>query len=143
MFTFRNKTPPCRSFLSQGQFHQRTRSSFYASRSQKHEKDSQVKQLFSAFGICSHKSCLQNVGEIDPNVNFRALLETCLLFIHLRLHGAVLLFVPDALLLLRAAAGPRLIHAIQGFSSYSWSAHHRCFSKDIVERVIQKVLMDF
>ena len=49
-----------------GQFHQHSTSSFYKRRSQKHKKDSQVKQLYCAFGICAHKSCLQNAGEIDP-----------------------------------------------------------------------------
>ena len=41
-----------------GQFHQHSTSSFYARRSQNRKKDSQVKQLFCAFGICAHRSCL-------------------------------------------------------------------------------------
>ncbi len=48
------------------QFHQSSRYSFYASRSQKRKKDSQVVILFYAFGIYQHKSCTQNVDEIDP-----------------------------------------------------------------------------
>ena len=41
-----------------GQFHQCSTSSFYTRRSQKCKKDSHVKQLFCAFGICWCKSCL-------------------------------------------------------------------------------------
>ncbi len=48
------------------QFHQHSTSSFYASRSQKRKKDSPVVSIFYAFGICSCKSCPQNVDEIDP-----------------------------------------------------------------------------
>ena len=37
-------------FLTRGQFHQRFTSSFYARRSQKRQKDSQVKQIFALLG---------------------------------------------------------------------------------------------
>jgi len=40
-----------------GQFHQCSTSSFYACRSQKHKKDSQVIKLLCVFGICASKSC--------------------------------------------------------------------------------------
>jgi len=39
------------------QFHQRSLYSFYAHRSQKRKKDSQVVNLFYAFGIYERKSC--------------------------------------------------------------------------------------
>ena len=55
-----------RFYTPRGQIHKHSTSSFYAGRSQKRKNDSQVKQLFSAFGICQPKSCSQIVDEIDP-----------------------------------------------------------------------------
>ncbi len=49
-----------------GQFHQQFTSSFYSSRSRKHKNGCQFISLCCAFGIFVRKSCLQNVGEIDP-----------------------------------------------------------------------------
>jgi hypothetical protein len=46
-----------RLFYSRDQFHQCSTSSFYVLRSQKRKKDSQVVNLFCAFGICACKSC--------------------------------------------------------------------------------------
>jgi len=40
-----------------GQFHQHSTYSFYALRCQKRKKDSQVVNLFYAFGIYERKSC--------------------------------------------------------------------------------------
>jgi len=50
---------------SRCQFHQRSTNSFYACRSQKSRKVSQVVSLYCAFRICECKSCAQNVDEID------------------------------------------------------------------------------
>jgi hypothetical protein len=47
------------------QFYQRSMSRFYARRFQKRKKDSQVVNLFYAFGIYERKSCTLNVDEID------------------------------------------------------------------------------
>ena len=47
------------------QFHQCPTYSFYAHRSGKHKKDSQVVNLFYAFGIYERKGSTLNVDEID------------------------------------------------------------------------------
>ncbi len=52
--------------VGRAQFHQRSMYSFYARRSQKRKKDSQVVNLFYAFGIYERKSCTKNVDEIVP-----------------------------------------------------------------------------
>ena len=51
-----------------GQFHQQFISSFYALRSQKRRKDSQVKQLFALSGSVCLKAARKFVGEIDDLV---------------------------------------------------------------------------
>jgi len=45
----------CNKFMAR--FHQRSTYNFYACRSQKRKKDSQVVNLFYAFGIYKSKSC--------------------------------------------------------------------------------------
>ena len=57
--------PYLKSSSSLGQFHQYFTSSFYASRSQKRKKDSQVKQLFELFGSVCVKAGRRHVDEID------------------------------------------------------------------------------
>ena len=52
--------------LNLGQFHQHFTSGFYASRSQKHNKDSQLKQLFALLGSAGIKAVCKHVDEIDP-----------------------------------------------------------------------------
>ena len=47
------------------QFHQCFTCSFYARRSQKHQKDSQVKQLFALSGSSCIKAARKHIGEID------------------------------------------------------------------------------
>ena len=51
-----------------GRFHQHFTRSFYSRRLQKGQKYNQADSLFCAFGICVCKSCLLNVGEIDPGL---------------------------------------------------------------------------
>ena len=48
------------------QFHQHFTSSFYANRSQKCKKDSQVKRIFALSGYLHVKPVCKHVGEIDP-----------------------------------------------------------------------------
>ena len=50
---------------SGGQFHEHFTSSFYARRSQKGQKDSQVKQLFALLGSACVKDVRKHVDEID------------------------------------------------------------------------------
>jgi hypothetical protein len=57
--------------VNRAQFHQRSMYSFYARRSQKRKKDSQVVNLFYTFGICERKSCTKNIDEIDPVLNWK------------------------------------------------------------------------
>ena len=52
--------------MYRGQFHQHFRSSFYARRSQKRKKDSQLKLLFALLGSASVKAARKLVDEIDP-----------------------------------------------------------------------------
>ena len=47
-----------RPSISWGQFHQCSTRSFYTGRSQKRKKDSKIKQLYWAFGICLRKKLL-------------------------------------------------------------------------------------
>ena len=54
----------------QGQFHQHFTSSFYTHRSQKREKDIQVKQLFALLGSVCVKTACKHVVEIDPRSRF-------------------------------------------------------------------------
>ena len=49
-----------------GQFHQQFTSSFYACRSQKCKKDSQLKKLFALLGSACIKAALKHLDEIDP-----------------------------------------------------------------------------
>ena len=49
-----------------GQFHQLFKRSFYVCRSQKRQKDSQLKQLFALSGSVGVKAARKYVGEIDP-----------------------------------------------------------------------------
>ena len=49
-----------------GQFHQHFTSSFYTCRSQKRQRDSQVKQLFALLGSVSVKAAHKHVDEVDP-----------------------------------------------------------------------------
>ena len=49
-----------------GQFHQHFTCSFYAPRSQKRQRDSQVKQLFAFLGSAQVKAETKHVDEIDP-----------------------------------------------------------------------------
>ena len=49
-----------------GQFHQYSTSSFYARRSQKRKKDSQLKLLLALSGSLSVKAVSKHVDEIDP-----------------------------------------------------------------------------
>ena len=44
-------------------------SSFYASKSQKRKKDSQVKQLFALLGAVSLKEVRKHIDEIDPRLH--------------------------------------------------------------------------
>ena len=48
------------------QFHQHFTQSFYAHKSQKHNKDSQLKQLFALSGTVRVKAAGKHVDEIDP-----------------------------------------------------------------------------
>ena len=60
------------SFItSRGQFHQHFTSSFYASRSQKLKKRSQIKQLFVLLGPAWVKGTRKHVDEIDPSSHRR------------------------------------------------------------------------
>ena len=54
------------SYLAWGQFHECFTSSFYTHRSQKRQKDSQVKQLFALSGSACVKAARKHVDEIDP-----------------------------------------------------------------------------
>ena len=47
-------------------FHHHFTCSFYTSRSQKHKKDSQVKQLFVLSGSAGVKAARKHIDEIDP-----------------------------------------------------------------------------
>ena len=49
-----------------GQFHQHSKSSFYACRPQKRQKDSLVKELFALLGSAYAKAKRKFVDEIDP-----------------------------------------------------------------------------
>ena len=53
-------------FVICGQFHQHFMRSFYACRSKKHQKDSQVKQLFAILGSACIKAARKHIDEIDP-----------------------------------------------------------------------------
>ncbi len=64
-----------------GQFHQCSTSSYYAWRSQKRKKDSQVVRLFCAF-VKSCKICSQNVDKIDPKDLGRMLWKIFWLFLN-------------------------------------------------------------
>ena len=48
-----------------GQFHQHSTSSFYGRRSQKRQKDSQVKQFFALLGSACVKDVHKHVDKID------------------------------------------------------------------------------
>ena len=52
------------------QFHQLFMSCFYARRSQKHKKDSQLKQLYLLSGSVSVKALCKHVDEIGPWCHF-------------------------------------------------------------------------
>ena len=60
------------SCLLRRQFHQRFTSSFYTRRSQKRQKDSQVKQLFALSGSVCVKAVHKHVDEIHPRVRLKA-----------------------------------------------------------------------
>ena len=51
-----------------GKFHQHFMCSFYACRSQKCKKDSQLKQLFALLGSVGVKAAYKHVDEIDPRL---------------------------------------------------------------------------
>ena len=51
---------------NKSQFHQHFMSNFYTRRSQKHYKDSQLKQLFALLGSACVKAARKHVDEIDP-----------------------------------------------------------------------------
>ena len=51
---------------AKGQFHQHFMSSFYARKSQKCKKDSQLKQFFALSGSVGVKAACKHVDEIDP-----------------------------------------------------------------------------
>ena len=53
---------------SWGQFYQHFKSSFYAYRSQKRQKDCQVKQIFALSGSAWVKAARKHVGEIDQEL---------------------------------------------------------------------------
>jgi hypothetical protein len=57
-----------------GQFRQRF-TSFHVRRSEKLKKDSQVVSIFYTFGICTRKSCAQNVDEIDSPAIIKIIVE--------------------------------------------------------------------
>ena len=54
------------SWVIWGQFHQHFTSSFYVRRSQKHQKNSQVQQLFALLGSACIKAGRKHIEEIDP-----------------------------------------------------------------------------
>ena len=55
--------------VSRGQFHQHFKSSFYTRRSQKRQKDSQVKQRFALLGSAGVKADCKHVDEIVSRSN--------------------------------------------------------------------------
>ena len=62
-----------------GQFHQHFTFSFYAYRSQKCKKDSQLNQHFALSGSASVKAACKHVGEIDPCSLYKlSLVYSCL-----------------------------------------------------------------
>ena len=50
-----------------GQSHQHFTCSFYARKSQKRKKDSQLKQLFAPLGSVGIKAARKHIDEIDPS----------------------------------------------------------------------------
>ena len=53
-----------------GQFHQQFTSSFYARRSQKCKKDSQIKQLFLLLGLVCVKAARKLLMKLTPDIFF-------------------------------------------------------------------------
>ena len=65
------KSPPTVFFDDTfSQFYQQFTSNFYAHRSQKRKKDSQVKQLFLLLGSVCIKAACKHIDEIDPRSQF-------------------------------------------------------------------------
>ncbi len=63
---YRKSTNPPTVEWTRGRFHQHVYAQLLCPQIPKAQKGSQVISVFCTFGICMHKSCSENVGEIDP-----------------------------------------------------------------------------